>query len=90
MTYLSGVLLGFMPCGLLYAALMMAATTANPLMGMLGMWLFVLGTMPALLIASVGAEIMAQKWQAFMQKTGRVMMAFNGIVLMMMAERLVR
>ncbi len=51
LTYVSGLLLGFMPCGLLYAALMMAATTANPLKGMVGMWLFVLGTIPALLVA---------------------------------------
>ena len=90
LTYVSGLLLGFMPCGLLYAALMMAATTANPLMGMVGMWLFVLGTMPALLVASLSAEIVTRKWQGIMQKAGRAMMAFNGIVLLVMAEKLVR
>ena len=90
LTYVSGLLLGFMPCGLLYAALMMAATTANPLMGMVGMWMFVLGTMPALLVASLGAEIITRKWQGIMQKAGRAMMAFNGIILLVMAEKLVR
>ncbi len=90
LTFMSGVLLGFMPCGLIYAALMMAATTANPLMGMAGMWLFVLGTMPALMMASLGAEMLTRKWQGVMQHAGRGVMAFNGIVLLVMAEKLVR
>lgn len=89
-SYIRGVLLGFMPCGLLYAALMMAATLANQLAGMFAMWLFVLGTMPALIIASVGANMLTQKWQAVMQKVGRVVMAFNGISLLVMAGRMVR
>lgn len=90
MTYLKGVMLGFMPCGLLYAALMMAATTASPWMGMVGMWMFVLGTLPALLLASAGAQMITRKWQGFMPKAGRAVMAFNGIALLVMAERLVR
>jgi len=89
-SYLRGALLGFMPCGLLYAALMMAATLANPIAGMFAMWLFVIGTIPALLIASVGANMLTQKWQAVMQKIGRVVMAFNGISLLVMAGRMVR
>jgi hypothetical protein len=89
-SYIRGVLLGFMPCGLLYAALMMAATLANPLAGMFAMWLFVLGTIPALLIASVGANMLTKKWQAVMQKIGRAVMAFNGISLLVMAGRMVR
>lgn len=90
MTYLKGVMLGFMPCGLLYAALMMAATTASPWMGMISMWMFVLGTLPALVLASTGAQLMTRKWRDFMPKAGRAVMAFNGIALLVMAERLVR
>lgn len=90
MTYLKGVLLGFMPCGLLYAALMMAATTASPWTGMFGMWMFVLGTLPALILASAGAQMITRKWQGFVPKAGRAVMAFNGIALLVMAERLVR
>jgi sulfite exporter TauE/SafE len=88
--FLRGALMGFMPCGLIYAALMMAATLANPLAGMVAMWLFVLGTMPALLIASAGAEIITQKWQAAMQQMGRAVMAFNGISLILMATRIIK
>lgn len=86
-TYLRGVLLGFMPCGLLYAALMMAATLADPLSGMVAMWLFTLGTMPVLLLASGGAAYLSKKWVHLMPRVGRVMMAFNGLTLMTMALR---
>ena len=90
LTYMRGVLLGFMPCGLLYAALMMAATTASPLSGMFAMWLFVLGTIPALLLTNLGVRVITNKWQENMQKLGRVVMAFNGVLLFIMAINLVR
>lgn len=89
LTYVRGVLLGFMPCGLLYAALMMAATTANPLLGMVLMLVFVVGTIPALLVAAVGANMLTDKWQGVMQKIGRVVMAFNGVSLIVIAGRMV-
>lgn len=85
LTYLRGVMMGFMPCGLIYAALMMAATLANPFAGMVAMWLFVLGTIPALLIASAGAELVTLRWRGAAARAGRVMMAFNGLLLLVMA-----
>lgn len=83
--YLRGTLLGFMPCGLLYAALMMAATLADPVQGMFAMLLFTLGTLPALWIASGSAELLSRKWQHVMQRIGRAMMALNGLSLLVMA-----
>jgi sulfite exporter TauE/SafE len=46
--YALGLLLGLLPCGLLYAALAAAGGTASPLSGALAMAGFALGTMPAL------------------------------------------
>jgi sulfite exporter TauE/SafE len=89
-TYIRGVLLGFMPCGLLYAALMMAATLAHPISAMVAMWIFTIGTIPALLIASGGAELLSRKWQHATQNVGRVMMAFNGLTLLVIAARSMR
>lgn len=83
--YLRGAFMGFMPCGLLYAALMMAATLTNPLAGMFAMWMFTLGTIPALLIASSSATLLARKWQLPIQNIGRVMMALNGMILLVTA-----
>jgi|CXWL01.1.fsa_nt_gi sulfite exporter TauE/SafE len=90
LTYFRGVLLGFMPCGLLYAALMMAATLADPMSGMIAMWIFTLGTVPALLIASFGAGLLSMKWQRSMQNIGRAVMMFNGVSLLVMAARLIK
>lgn len=89
-TYLRGVMLGFMPCGLLYAALMMAATLANPFSGLIAMWLFTLGTIPALLIASGGAHLLSKKRQDVVSGVGRALMAFNGLSLLVMAVKIVR
>ena len=88
--FLRGTLMGFMPCGLLYAALMMTATMADPWRGMVAMWLFVLGTMPALVAASYGAEKISKKWERASSKVGRAMMAFNGLALLVMAAKVVR
>lgn len=88
--FLRGVFMGFMPCGLLYAALMMAATLANPVSGMVAMWMFTLGTVPALLVASAGADLLTRKWQHTMHHLGRAVMAFNGLSLWVMAARGIR
>ncbi len=88
--FLRGVMMSFMPCGLIYAALMMAATLAHPMQGMIAMWLFVLGTIPALLIASGSAAALAKHWQQFMQTAGRFGMAFNGLALLVLAAKTMR
>lgn len=88
--FLRGVLMSFMPCGLIYAALMMAATLTNPLVGMFSLWLFVLGTIPVLLVASGGAAMLSIKWQEMMRGIGRFGMAFNGLVLLVLAAKIMR
>ena len=88
--FMRGALMGFMPCGLLYAALMTAATIRDPLSGMVAMWFFVLGTTPALLAAGFGAAMLAQKWQRLIGNIGRIGLTFNGLTLLAMALRLAR
>lgn len=88
LSFTHGALLGFMPCGLLYAALMMAATLADPISGALAMLVFTIGTLPALLIASFGMRLLSQKWQNSVHSLGRAMMAFNGVSLLYMAGRI--
>ncbi len=88
-TFIRGALMGFMPCGLIYAALMMAATLSNPFAGMVAMWMFVLGTLPALLLASGSATLLTQKWQRTMGNIGRMAMAINGLALLALATKMV-
>ncbi len=57
-SWITGVFNGFLPCGLVYAALAIALIQNSPLESALVMALFGLGTIPALLAA-------AYSWQAF-------------------------
>lgn len=54
--FLAGCVWGWMPCGLVYAALVLAAIQADPLRGALVMLSFGLGTLPALMGSGLFAE----------------------------------
>lgn len=55
--YLLGMILGFIPCGLLYAALTAAAATTQGLWGAVAMLGFALGSIPALFLVAYGANL---------------------------------
>lgn len=55
-----GLIWGWLPCGLVYSVLLLAATTANPADGGLVMVAFGLGTMPAMLATGLSASKLAQ------------------------------
>lgn len=59
-----GLLWGWLPCGLVYSVLLLAATTTNVAAGALVMVSFGLGTMPAM----VATGISASKLAAFMSR----------------------
>ncbi len=59
-----GLLWGWLPCGLVYSVLLLAATTANPVAGGLVMLAFGIGTMPAMIATGVSASKLA----AFMSR----------------------
>ena len=59
-----GLIWGWLPCGLVYSALLLAATTAEPASGGLVMVAFGLGTMPAMVLTGLSAS----KLSAFMSR----------------------
>lgn len=61
---LAGVFTGFLPCGLVYAALANAAESANPATGWLAMVVFGLGTIPAMVAIGCGGTLMSLKMRA--------------------------
>jgi uncharacterized protein len=61
-----GLCWGLMPCGLIYSSLAWAATAQNAATSALMMLLFGLGTLPAMLATSLGA----QRLQAFLRQRG--------------------
>lgn len=55
--YFLGLALGFLPCGLLYGAFLIAASFSNPFLAMAGMFAFGLSNFPALFIAGFGGSL---------------------------------
>lgn len=55
---LAGVLTGFLPCGLLYAMLALAAATRDLGLGMALMAVFGLGTAPAMMLTGAGGSLL--------------------------------
>lgn len=80
-----GLLLGFLPCGLLYAAIGAAIAPADPLAAAMGMALFTLGTFPMLwLIAYLGGTAQL-RWATIARRIMPFVAAFNAVVLAWMA-----
>jgi sulfite exporter TauE/SafE len=55
-----GLLWGFLPCGLVYSVLLMAAATGNPAVAAASMLAFGLGTLPPLLGLTLGAATLGE------------------------------
>jgi hypothetical protein len=87
--YPLGVVLGFLPCGLLYAALAAAAGSGDPLLGALGMLCFGLGTMPALAALGIAGHSAARHWPRAIAAAAPAMMLLNAGLLIVLAARAV-
>jgi len=57
--FLGGLFTGFLPCGLVYAYLALAASTADLFHGWLTMAAFGLGTVPAMVLAGAGGRLLS-------------------------------
>lgn len=53
-----GVLLGFMPCGMVMASLMAAAAAGTPIQSGIAMASFAVGTVPALILTATGGQML--------------------------------
>ncbi len=54
--FLIGSLWGWLPCGLVYSVLLLAATASEPVESMIYMLSFGLGTLPAMMLVSVASQ----------------------------------
>jgi len=83
--YALGVALGFLPCGLLYGALAVAAGTGSALSGALAIAAFVASTVPALMAIGWAGAGIAQRWRALARVVVAPLQALNAAVLMIFA-----
>ncbi|MGB0718851.1 MAG: sulfite exporter TauE/SafE family protein [Bdellovibrionales bacterium] len=87
--YLLGILLGFMPCGLVVSALLAAASAPNPAYAAAAMAAFTIGTMPSLLLVAVGGHALQQKYPLAAKHMSRGAMAVSSLWLFFLAGTLV-
>jgi sulfite exporter TauE/SafE len=73
-----GLVWGWLPCGLVYSVLLIAATSAKPVNGALVMIAFGFGTMPAMIMTGLGA---AKLSQVMRRKSARVGLGLLIVVL---------
>jgi hypothetical protein len=82
-----GILLGFLPCGLLYAALAAAAGTGSVVWGALSMSCFALGTVPALVAVGWGGLIMRRHLRTVARWVSPPLLAGNALVMLALASQ---
>lgn len=75
--YALGVLLGFLPCGLLYGALFAAASSGSLLAGAAIMAAFAAGTAPALGVLAATGHAAARRWPLALQRVSGVALALG-------------
>jgi len=80
-----GMALGFIPCGLLYGAVAVAAASGSALSGALGMIAFTAGTVPALLAVGLAGHLAGRTWGGAVARVAPAIMLVNAGVLGWMA-----
>ncbi|MEI6730280.1 MAG: sulfite exporter TauE/SafE family protein, partial [Pseudomonadota bacterium] len=86
-SYLLGVMLGFLPCHLVYAAIAAVASTGSPIDATIGMIAFAVGTMPTLIFIGLGGRVLLQRQYFWLKPTSIILMLINGIMLFVMAGK---
>jgi sulfite exporter TauE/SafE len=80
---LLGALNGLLPCGLVYSALLMAATAGGPVPGAVGMALFGVGTLPPLLVVGLGAGAIGVRLRQALVRVGGAFIVVIGVQLVL-------
>ncbi len=72
-TYLLGIILGLLPCGMVYAALLAASSTGIIWQGIAAMGVFALGTVPGLVTTALAGQVVLGRFRnraGFLAKCG--------------------
>lgn len=87
--YLLGLLLGFLPCGLVIAALMASATAPSILHAALAIMAFTVGTMPSLMAIGFFGKGLKRRFPGFSHYFSKVAMTISSLWLLVLAGSLI-
>ena len=87
--YVLGVILGFIPCGLLYGAFVLAASISSPFWAGMGMFLFGISTIPALFSTACGSFIFLRILKTEFKIISKAVILINCLTLFIMAISLI-
>jgi len=85
--YLLGLGLGFLPCGLIYSALLLAGASGDWRQGGLMMLAFAIGTMPGLLLVGFFGAAIGARWRAALKPWLAPVLLLNAVLLLLLALR---
>lgn len=86
--FLSGVLNGLLPCGLVYTAAIGAAAAGTAIQGAALMLLFGAGTLPALVAVRLGSGLIGTRARTTMRRLSPVVVGAMGLLLILRGSRL--
>ena len=84
-----GVLLGFMPCGLVVSALLTSATAPNALQAGVMMAVFTIGTMPALILVAFGGQTLKSRYPRVSVYLSQGAMVVSSVWLFILAGQMI-
>lgn len=87
--YLGGVVLGFIPCGLVLGALLAVSSLADAGQAAIGMAAFCVGTMPALIIIGIFGRKAATFWPMHFRLLNQALSVVNSVVLLVIAAKFI-
>ena len=85
--YAMGLLLGLLPCGLLYGALIAAAAAPDMVSGGAAMAAFGLGTVPTLIAVGVLGQAAGRRWMGWLRAVMPGVMLLNALLLTVLAAQ---
>jgi sulfite exporter TauE/SafE len=78
--FVLGLVFGLIPCGLVYAAGAKAAATQSIFGGMLTMFIFGIGTLPAMILTGLTANLISQKTRSRLYRFAAILVTVLGIL----------
>ena len=81
--FILGLILGFIPCGLVYAAGAKAAATQSMAGGMITMLVFGLGTFPAMVLTGLTVNLVSAKLRSRLYRIAAILVVLLGLLTVM-------